>query len=75
MTEQKTKNNGGPAFGHGDPVNGGDPGMSLRDYFAGQALVGLYASGPHDCDQNGLAHDAYLAADAMLKAKAKAGRE
>ncbi len=25
---------GGPAFAHGDPTNGGDPGMSLRDYFA-----------------------------------------
>jgi hypothetical protein len=25
---------GGPAFAHGDPTNGGDPGMSLRDWFA-----------------------------------------
>lgn len=27
-----------PAFGHGDPTHGGDSGMTLRDYFAGQAL-------------------------------------
>lgn len=61
---------GGPAF----PVPGDQPhvqmnGMSLRDWFAGQALAGLYASWPHDCDQHGLAHDAYLAADAMMKAR------
>jgi len=30
--------NGGPAFAHGNPEQGGDPGMSLRDWFAGQAL-------------------------------------
>ena len=29
-----TERDGGPAFAHGDPTNGGDPGMSLRDYFA-----------------------------------------
>ena len=33
----KTKNDGGPAFGHGDPTHGGDPGMTLRDWFAGTA--------------------------------------
>lgn len=30
-----------PAFAHGNPEQGGDPGMSLRDYFAGQVLIGL----------------------------------
>lgn len=64
MSEKHT--DGGPAFGSGNPTHGGFPGMSLRDWFAGQALAGLYASGPHDCDQHGMAHDAYLAADAML---------
>ncbi len=44
-------------------------GMTLRDYFAGQALAGFISSGPHDCDEHGLAHDAYLYADAMLEAR------
>jgi hypothetical protein len=67
------QNDGGQAFPCIDVVCGdnalGSKGMSLRDWFAGQALIGLYASGPHDCDEHGLAHDAYLAADAMLKAR------
>jgi hypothetical protein len=29
---------GGPAFAHGNTEQGGDVGMSLRDYYAGQAL-------------------------------------
>lgn len=41
----------------------------LRDHFAGQALAGLLASGPHDCEAAGIAHDAYLYADAMLAAR------
>jgi hypothetical protein len=28
------RNDGGPAFAHGNPDQGGDSGMSLRDYFA-----------------------------------------
>lgn len=66
--KEMTKDTSPPAF----PVSVqpdfqyADPGMSLRDYFAGQALVGLLASGPHDCGEHGLAHDAYLHADAML---------
>ena len=44
-------------------------GMTLRDWFASQALVGLLASRPHDCDENGLSNDAYLHADAMLRAR------
>jgi hypothetical protein len=64
---------GGPAFpttgetdAFGENVQAFTPGMTLRDWFAGQALAGLLASGPHDCDEHGLAHDAYLHADAML---------
>ena len=67
---------GGPAF----PPNAGwrdnDPkmrGMSLRDWFAGQALVGLLASGTHYCDHHGRVHDAYLHADAMLAKRAENG--
>ena len=68
---------GGPAYPFPevrDPVTGcgimqGASGMSLRDWFAGQALAGFLASGPHDCELDGIAHDAYLAADAMLDAR------
>ena len=44
------------------------PEISLRDYFAGQALAGILAS--LDCDStasvDGLAVEAYLYADAMI---------
>ena len=48
------------------------PGMSLRDYFAGQALAGLlpnYATLLRG--EGGLASDAYALADAMLAERAK----
>ena len=51
-----------------------DPGMSMRDYFAGQALAGLFASGPHDCEPSELAFDAYLNADAMLRERKESRR-
>ena len=52
-------------------------GMSLRDYFAGQALAGLLASAYHHPSSSGrppinftvLADDAYTMADDMLKAR------
>jgi len=62
------KNNGGPAF----PVEGfeKDEGMSLRDYFAGQALIGIVA---HNNGLGGIwekaAEHAYRAADAMIEAR------
>lgn len=34
-------NDGGPAFAHGNHEQGGHSGMSLRDWFAGQALVAI----------------------------------
>lgn len=41
-------------------------GMSLRDYFAGQALVGIIAHhGSGNCDQD--ARRAYETADEMIK--------
>lgn len=62
---------GGPAFPSETLEYGLFPGMSLRDWFAGQALSGMINSphvksgvGPED-----LAHDAYQFADAMLKAR------
>lgn len=68
---------GGPAFPqHSVPVYQERPhlwGMSLRDYFAGQALVGTLAgpdAGPRDKD---IARRAYELADAMLAERGKGG--
>lgn len=44
-------------------------GMTLRDWFAGQALAGLLAESMHDCGPSGIAHDCYQYADAMLEAR------
>lgn len=71
---------GGPAFPTDDyvpfPAGGGHRvrtgGMSLRDWFAGQALAGLIAAGaPRASGPGAIAHDAYLFADAMLKEREK----
>lgn len=47
-------------------------GMALRDYFAGQALIGLCtkSSWPHPSHAEEMARRAYHFADAMLKARA-----
>jgi hypothetical protein len=50
-----------------------DPGMSLRDYFAGQALAGMLCGiceGPDRLTK--IATTSYALADAMLVAKEKA---
>ncbi len=51
----------------------GEDGMTLRDWFAGQALTGWLAS--YDADQSvkakSLAEFAYGVADAMLEARKK----
>ena len=78
-------NTGGPAF----PIKGqlrttDEPGMTLRDYFAGQALIAtfknsvdLYQGGGFNDDDDldviysDAAETAYLVADAMLKAREK----
>lgn len=72
------ENNGGPAF----PVAGSDhnypiEGMTLRDYFAAKAVGLCFAQyinhaeveGFQDGWRDGVAADAYLMADAMLKAR------
>lgn len=64
-----SKQDGGPAF----PVpasheNYAPTGMSLRDWFAGQALAGLFADGREGTPLE-YAQDAYTWADAMLKAR------
>ena len=78
MTDIK---NGGYAFPKPlDPYPSdgvGYPGMTLRDYFAGQALAGWLASYgdtmQHPCAVNGsaecVARDSYALADAMLAAR------
>lgn len=45
-----------------------DPGMALRDYFAGQALAGLLARGYADTDRSAAAL-AYAFADDMMEAR------
>jgi hypothetical protein len=89
MTDLNKKNDGGPAF----PVHGGaheddDPrnhtlggGMSLRDFFAGQALVSMETwvpsrdDGTYPSDRSEVlalkAAWAYDMADAMLAARSK----
>ena len=70
-------NNGGPAF----PIDALDwrdipnhpaPGMSLRDWFAGQAMQGLFASDYKDQRPiAGVVAAAYATADAMLAERTK----
>jgi hypothetical protein len=62
---------GGPAFPHPDYLGSGQYGMSLRDYFAAKALMGMLANQhPYQAsDEHMFARDAYVLADAMLKAR------
>ncbi len=70
-----TINNGGPAFPiplqKGQSYQGHAPcdGMTLRDYFAGQALMGLIAKGEDELNTDARAVEAYNLADAMLRAR------
>ncbi|MGE4321961.1 MAG: hypothetical protein AB7E60_02905 [Sphingobium sp.] len=49
--------------------------MTLRDWFAGQALTGWMHDGlPRDRDDV-VAHECYAMADAMLAERAKAGAQ
>lgn len=63
---------GGPAFPLGDQPHGG---MSLRDWFAGQALVGIYAREGPGVNLKKDAAWFYEIADAMLAARQKEGAE
>ena len=66
------RDDGGQAFPmpQAETSEGGhweENGMSLRDWFAGQALAGLLAGSPDaDCGPKGYSADAYSLADAML---------
>lgn len=52
-----------------DGVTMVQPGMTLRDYFAGQALAGMLACPGVNLSEEGYAHSAYRFADAMLAAR------
>ncbi len=67
---------GGPAFPtfFPDPeVGSGYAGMTLRDYFAGQALAAFIAAPmgkyPHQSALGHIATDSYASADAMISAR------
>jgi hypothetical protein len=48
----------------------GTLGMTLLDYFAGQALAGICASSPSDdCTDKYIAEESYRLANAMIKAR------
>ncbi|MBX9496094.1 hypothetical protein J8Z86_08390 [Yersinia enterocolitica] len=71
---------GGPAFpfvpGEGSALYESE-GMQLRDYFAAKAMQGIirrydghsFGGGPNSPHYKELAEDAYLIADAMIKAR------
>ena len=70
----KARGDGGPAF----PVTPTDKsgqiaptacGMSLRDWFAGQALSGVESCTTVESDPDACAEYCYKLADAMLKAR------
>lgn len=79
MSDQKQIDDGGPAFpvaGHcvdasgaycGDVVN--SKGLSLRDWFAGQALAGILAGAVRLVADDELAKMSYKQADAMIIAR------
>jgi hypothetical protein len=69
---------GGPAFPREDYQRSDAPGqrgMSLRDYFASQALEGglgeYFTAGDAWTDYTDFAESCYRIADAMLKARAR----
>jgi len=72
-----TTNTGGPAYPTSNynaiaPMSTGySEGMTLRDYFAAKAMQGMLAHAymQPQTGAAGYARDAYLVADAMLKAR------
>ena len=69
---------GGTAFPSNDAQGRTIPGMTLRDYFGGQALAGILAgsgdkTGFVDYDEKIVARSAWGMADAMIAAR-KEGR-
>ncbi len=72
-------NDGGPAFpvppDEGQWDQSHYHGMSLRDWFAGEALCGFFANSDlTEVPTDSVATNCYAAADAMLRERAKAVR-
>ena len=70
--EEETKpidDGGGPAFPGMKDHTWFKTGMTLRDYFAGQALIGQYTNFGEGWDVREGARLAYVTADEMLKAR------
>lgn len=63
-------NDGGSAFPN-DYCNPSSQGMSLRDWFAGQALAGQLANADSEINMTFLAKWSYEYADAMLAERKK----
>ena len=63
----------GPSYTRSGTPNGHDMGMTLRDYFAGQALAGLCANMTEpdflEMSTDHMASLSFKYADAMLKAR------
>lgn len=75
---ERGKPDGGPAFPRPTSDMPGQVGMMIRDYFAGQALVGLLAFSPeglhgaaNQYSPEQAAEQAYRFADAMIRERAK----
>ena len=64
-------NDGGPAFPCADAKGFVSEGMSLRDYFAGQAMGGQLADPDGEIDPKLIARWSYAYADAMLAEREK----
>ena len=63
MNDSKKPYDGGEAF----PVSGQNPGMSLRDWFAGQAAIGLLIRGHDPKEIALLAGHSYTIAEALIR--------
>jgi hypothetical protein len=70
-TTEKPKD-GGPAF-PGETTKPGETGLTLRDWFAGQALAASDWANWKTQDNALIARDAYRLADAMLAARSGEG--
>ena len=70
MTKDKT---GGPAYPRSGStfLMGRQEGKTLRDWFAGQALVGLSSEDYGNAYPHGMAKECYEIADAMIEERDK----
>lgn len=75
MTEQDQYAFPGDRYTQGGVKSGHGQGMTLRDWFAGQAMQGLWSAfnrdwhNPNNYQIDVVARNAYLVADAMLEAR------